>query len=180
MSLCDYFNIDGDYIGIFMAGAGRNIETERIRCEKSGDSYRALLLQSLADRLAEATSELLHYYVRKEYWGYSPDEELDIPRILRGEYRGIRPAMGYPMLPDQLLNIDIFDLLMPESGKKVEVTENGAMLPSSTISGLYVSHPDARYFAVACLGDDQMEDYAKRRGLTLQRIKEVLNLQTPN
>ncbi len=105
----------------------------------------ALLLQSLADRLAEASSELLHYYVRKYYWGYSPDEEFNIQRILRGEFRGIRPAMGYPMLPDQLLNREIFDLLMPESGKRVKVTENGAMLPSSTVSGLYISHPDARY-----------------------------------
>ncbi len=179
-SLSDYINIKEDYIGIFMAGAGSYIESERSRYEKEGDSYMALLLQSLADRLAEASSELLHYYVRKYYWGYSPDEEFNIQRILRGEFRGIRPAMGYPMLPDQLLNREIFDLLMPESGKRVKVTENGAMLPSSTVSGLYISHPDARYFTISCVGDDQMEDYSKRRGLTQKRIKEVLNLQTPN
>lgn len=179
-SLSDYINIEEDYIGIFMAGAGCYIESERRRYEKEGDSYMALLHQSLADRLAEATSELLHYYVRKNYWGYSPDEEFEIQRILRGEFRGIRPAMGYPMLPDQLLNKEIFNLLMPESGKKVKVTENGAMLPSSTVSGLYISHPEARYFTISCVGDDQMEDYSKRRGLTQKRIKEVLNLQTPN
>ncbi|MDE6561236.1 MAG: methionine synthase [Muribaculaceae bacterium] len=180
LSLSDYLNPEGDYVGVFMAGAGRYIETERNRCEKEGDSYKVLLLQSLADRLAEAASELLHYYVRKEYWGYAPDEELDIKRILRGEFKGIRPAMGYPMLPDQLLNLEIFDLLMPESGKKAKVTENGAMLPSSTVSGLYVSHPDSRYLNLGCVGEDQMEDYSKRRGLTLQRIKEVLIQQTPN
>ncbi|MDE6022873.1 MAG: cobalamin-dependent protein, partial [Muribaculaceae bacterium] len=136
-SLVDFVNQDKDYIGVFMAGAGRYIESLHKQYEKSGDSYKSILLQSLADRLAEATSELLHYYVRKEYWGYAPDEEMDIQRILRGEFRGIRPAMGYPMLPDQLLNKEIVDILQPESGKRVEVTENGAMTPSSTISGLY-------------------------------------------
>ncbi len=180
LSLSDYLNPEGDYVGVFMAGAGSYIDSERKRYEKEGDSYKALLLQSLADRLAEATSELLHYYVRKEYWGYSPDEEFDIARILRGEYKGIRPAMGYPMLPDQLLNFEIFDLLKPESDKRVKMTENGAMIPSSTVSGLYISHPHARYLTIGCVGDDQMEDYSMRRGLTQKRIREVLNLQTPS
>ncbi len=179
-SLVDFVNEDKDYIGIFMAGAGRYIESLRKGCEKSGDSYKSLLLQSLADRLAEATSELLHYYVRKEYWGYAPDEDLDIQRILRGEFRGIRPAMGYPMLPDQLLNKEVVDLLQPESGKRVEVTENGAMSPSSTISGLYISHPEARYFTIGNISDDQMEDFSLRRGLTLRRIKQILNQQSPD
>ncbi len=180
LSLCDYLNPEGDYVGIFIAGAGSYIESERIRYENEGDSYNALLLQSLADRLAEASSELMHYYVRKDYWGYATNEELEIPRILRGEFEGIRPAMGYPMLPDQLLNIEIFNLLLPESQERVKVTENGAMIPSSTVSGLYISHPDARYFTIGCVGDDQMEDYSKRRGQTPQRIKEVLNIQTPS
>lgn len=179
-SLVDFVNQDKDYIGVFMTGAGRYIESLYKLYEKSGDSYKSLLLQSLADRLAEASSELLHYYVRKEYWGYSPDEELDIQRILRGEFRGIRPAMGYPMLPDQLLNKEIVDILQPESGKRVEVTENGAMTPSSTISGLYIAHPDARYFSIGKISDDQMEDFSLRRGLTLQRTKEILNQQSPN
>ncbi len=177
LSLADFINPDGDYAGVFMAGAGRYADSERKRCEKAGDTYKALLIQSLADRLAEAASELLHYYVRKDYWGYEPDEDFDTQRILRGEFRGIRPAMGYPMLPDQLLNIDIFDMLMPESGKRVELTENGAMLPSSTVSGLYISHPESRYFTIGCVGDDQMEAYARRRGLTQTRIKEVLYRQ---
>lgn len=177
LSLVDYVNPEGDYVGVFMVGAGRFVETERKRYEKASDAYNALLIQSLADRLAEATSELMHYYVRKIYWGYAPDEELDITRILRGEFRGIRPAMGYPMLPDQLLNKEIFDLLTPESGEMVELTENGAMYPSSTVSGLYISHPDAGYFTIGRVGDDQIDDYSKRRGLTQKRTREVLRQQ---
>lgn len=176
--LSDYVNPEGDYVGVFMAGAGKYIDIERQRYEREGDKYKALLLQSLADRLAEATSELLHYYVRTEYWGYSPEEELDISRILRGEFRGIRPAMGYPMLPDQLLNHEVYDVLMPESGKRVRITENGAMQPSSTVSGLYISHPEARYFTLSSICDDQVSDYSKRRGLPQKRIEEILNIQT--
>ena len=173
-SVADYVNADGDYVGVFMVGAGNHINELRLRYEKDGDSYRALLLQSLADRLAEASSELMHYLVRKEYWGYAPLEEMEVERILRGEYQGIRPAMGYPMLPDQLLNKDLFEILEPESGKRVKLTENGAMYPSSTVSGLYIADPDARYFMIGKIGEDQMEDYARRRGLSKQRISEIL------
>ena len=173
-SVADYVNAEGDYVGVFMVGAGKHINELRLRYEKEGDSYRALLLQSLADRLAEASSELMHYLVRKEYWGYAPLEEMEVERILRGEYQGIRPAMGYPMLPDQLLNKDLFEILEPESGKRVELTENGAMYPSSTVSGLYIADPDARYFMIGKIGEDQMEDYARRRGLSKQRISEIL------
>lgn len=174
-SLADYVNSDEDYIGVFMAGAGRYIDSERKRLEKAGDSYKALLIQSLSDRLAEATSEYLHYLVRKEYWGYAADEKIEVERILRGEYQGIRPAMGYPMLPDQLLNRDIFTLLEPESSKRVEITENGAMSPTATVSGLYISHPNARYFMIGTIGEDQLTDYAKRRGMTRERVSEILN-----
>ena len=173
-SVADYVNPEGDYVGVFMVGAGNHINELRLRYEKEGDSYRALLIQSLADRLAEASSELMHYLVRKEYWAYAPLEEMEVERILRGEYQGIRPAMGYPMLPDQLLNKDLFEILEPESGKRVELTENGAMYPSSTVSGLYIADPDARYFMIGKIGEDQMEDYARRRGLSKQRISEIL------
>lgn len=175
-SLADFVNTQEDYIGVFMAGAGRYIDSERRRLEESGDTYKALILQSLADRLAEATSEYLHYLVRKEYWGYSPDEDMDVKRILRGEYVGIRPAMGYPMLPDQLLNKTVYDLLMPESGYKVEITENGAMSPSSTVSGLYISNPLSQYFMIGAIGEDQIADYARRRNLSTSRVIEILNL----
>ncbi|MDE7096122.1 MAG: methionine synthase, partial [Muribaculaceae bacterium] len=175
-SIADFIHPDGDYAGVFMAGAGNHINNLRIRYEKNGDSYHALLIQSLADRLAEATSEFLHYLVRKEYWGYAPDEDMDIDRILSGRYQGIRPAMGYPMLPDQLLNKDIYEMLLPESGRRVEITENGAMNPSSTVSGIYISNPESRYFIIGEIGRDQAEDYARRRGLSIERISEILNL----
>ncbi len=180
LSIADFINPNGDFVGVFMVGAGKYINELRLKYEKDGDSYRALLLQSLADRLAEASSELMHYLVRKEYWGYAKDEDFDVESILKGQFRGIRPAMGYPMLPDQLLNSEIFEILLPESEKRVKITENGAMLPSSTVSGLYISNPNARYFTFSCVGDDQMADYSKRRGLTKKRIEEIINLQTPD
>ncbi len=164
------------YVGVFMAGAGKYIDSERKRLEKEGDSYKALLIQALSDRLAEATSEYLHYLTRTEYWGYSADESLDIDKIMRGEYQGIRPAMGYPVLPDQLLNREIFSLLEPESGKRVEITENGAMWPTATVSGLYISNPQARYFMIGKIGDDQLDDYANRRGISKDRIAEILSI----
>ncbi|MDE6380717.1 MAG: methionine synthase, partial [Muribaculaceae bacterium] len=146
LSVVDFINPVGDYVGVFMAGAGNYIGYLRDVYEKAGEAYKALLIQSLADRLAEAASELLHYLTRKDYWGYAPFEELDVERIMHREYQGIRPAMGYPMLPDQLLNKEIVQILEPESGNRVVVTENGAMSPSSTVSGLYIANPDSRYF----------------------------------
>lgn len=175
LSLADFVGAD-DYVGVFMVGAGGYLDMECKRIAESGDSYKALLYQSLADRLAEASSEYLHYLVRTEYWGYSPDEKMDVAAIFHGEYQGIRPAMGYPMLPDQLLNREVFDLLMPESGKRVVLTENGAMSPSSTVSGLYISNPDSRYFMIGAIAPDQIADYARRRGLPENRIIEILNL----
>lgn len=174
-SIADYVRPDKDFVGVFMVGAGRYIDSERKRYEACGESYEALLLQSLADRIAEASSEYLHYLVRTEYWGYSPEEEMDVERILKGDYEGIRPAMGYPMLPDQLLNSELYGLLQPESGKRVELTENGAMYPSSTISGLYIAHPQARYYTLPVIAEDQIADYACRRSLSVARISEILN-----
>lgn len=175
-SLSDFVESSRDYVGVFMAGAGKFIDSERRRLEESGDSYKALLLQSLADRLAEASSEYLHYLVRKEYWGYASEEQMEINRILRGEYAGIRPAMGYPMLPDQLLNNEVYELLQPESGSRVDITGNGAMSPSSTVSGLYIAHPESRYFHIGGIDADQIADYARRRNLPQARIIEILNL----
>lgn len=175
-SLSDFVAMENDYAGVFMAGAGKYLDEERRRLEREGDSFRALLIQSLADRLAEATSEYLHFLVRTHYWGYASGEKMDIERILKGDYVGIRPAMGYPMLPDQLLNREIVDLLNPESEKRVVLTENGAMAPSSTVSGIYISHPQSRYFMAGAIGTDQIEDYASRRNLSAARIKEILNL----
>lgn len=175
-SIADFINPTGDYVGVFMVGAGKYINSLREKYEEEGNSYHALLIQSLADRLAEASSELMHYLVRKEYWGYASDEIMDVGEILKGNYKGIRPAMGYPMLPDQLLNKDIFEILEPESGKRVELTENGAMYPSSTVSGLYIANPDSRYFMIGKIGDDQLDDYARRRGVSKNKLSEILNM----
>ena len=113
--------------------------------------------------------------MRRELWGYAPEEDADVKTILRGEYRGIRPAMGYPMLPDQLLNHTLARLL-PLSDAGVELTENGAMIPSATVSGLYISHPESRYFMTGTPGEDQLRDYAERRGTGVERIKEILRM----
>ncbi|MDE6018552.1 MAG: methionine synthase [Muribaculaceae bacterium] len=177
LSLADYINPKGDYVGVFTVSSGKYINSLRKEYEKKGDSYRALLIQTIADRLAEASSELMHYLVRHEYWGYAKEEAFDIARILRGEFKGIRPAMGYPMLPDQLLNKEIFEILESGISKRIKLTENGAMYPSSTVSGLYISHPESRYFTIFCVGSDQLNDYSNRRGLTQIRTKEVLSKQ---
>lgn len=101
---------------------------------------------------------------------------MDVARILRGEFAGIRPAMGYPSMPDQLLNKDIFDILMPESGALASISENGAMSPSSTVSGIYIAHKEAHYFMIGPVGEDQVADYAERRGLSPTRVMEILRL----
>ena len=132
------------------------------------------MLRSLLDRLAEAASEYLHKYVRRSYWAYAPDENTTVKDLLSGNYRGIRPAMGYPMTPDQQLNISLAGLL-PFEKIGVTLTENGAMIPTSTVSGLYISHPDARYFIVGEIGRDQIEDYASRRGLTPGEVENILS-----
>ncbi|MDE5875710.1 MAG: methionine synthase, partial [Muribaculaceae bacterium] len=164
-----------DYVGVFCVTAGRRLAEESERCREEGDAYGSLLCQTLADRLAEAASEWLHMEVRRNLWGYSPDENLTIDEIFKGAYAGIRPAVGYPMMPDQLLNHKIATLLpLDEIG--VEMTENGAMSPSSTVSGLYIASPSARYFMTGEIGDDQLADYSGRRGIEIDRMRELLRL----
>lgn len=164
-----------DYAGVFAATAGRKLAADADLCRKEGDAYGALLRQTLADRIAEATSEWLHCLVRRSLWGYAPDENLSPEETLRGEYAGIRPAMGYPMLPDQLLNHNLARLI-PLDKIGVSLTYNGAMEPSSTVSGIYISNPNARYFVVGEIGDDQIADYSLRRGISEERIREILRM----
>ena len=164
-----------DYVGAFAVTAGTFIAMQAMVLKDQGDDYAGLLCQTLADRIAEAASEWLHYLVRTDEWGYSPDEKVNFRRLLRGDYVGIRPAMGYPSLPDQLLNRELAKLL-PMDRLEVDITENGAMSPSSTVSGLYISHPDSRYFMVGEIGEDQIADYAHRRGLSEARVRELLRI----
>ncbi|MEZ3532964.1 MAG: methionine synthase [Muribaculaceae bacterium] len=176
-SLSDYLASQGsdEYAGVFAVTAGRYVQEKSAQFKEAGDSYNSLLCQSLADRIAEASSEWLHMLVRRELWGYAPDESLSVADILKGKYSGIRPAIGYPMLPDQLLN-NVLEELLPLERIGVSLTENGAMIPSSTVSGIYISNPTASYFVIGEIGDDQLKDYASRRGIGESRIREVMRL----
>ncbi len=178
LSLSDFIAPRGvaeDIAGVFVATAGNMLAEEASRLKDEGDSYGSLLRQSLADRIAEATSEWLHCKVRRKLWGYSPDEKCSPAEMLRGDYVVIRPAMGYPMLPDQLLNHSLASLL-PMDSVGVHLTENGAMIPSATVSGIYISHPSSRYFIVGEPGEDQLADYARRRGMDYERVREILRI----
>lgn len=133
------------------------------------DDFKELLYQSLSDRLAEASAELVHARARRQIWGYAPDEHCDCERALRCEYQGIRPAAGYPQLPDQWA---IFTLqrLVDFSHVGIEVTSNGAMKPASSISGFMISHPESHYFVIGNVATDQRQDYAERRGITMEEL----------
>ena len=137
------------------------------------DPYRQLLVQTLADRLAEAATERMHLYVRRTAWGYAPDEDLPIADLLQEKFQGIRPAVGYPSLPDQSVNF-LIDRLLDLSRIGIRLTENGAMHPHASVSGLMLAHPAARYFAVGRIGNDQLEDYARWRGLPVDEIRKFL------
>lgn len=142
------------------------------------DPYKHLLVQTLSDRLAEAATEKMHEHVRKVAWGYAPDENLTLAELLVEAYQGIRPAVGYPSLPDQSVNFLLNDLLdMKQIG--ITLTENGAMHPHASVCGLIFAHPAAEYFAVGKIGEDQLTDYARRRGMTIAEMRKFLgaNLQ---
>ena len=155
-----------DRIGLFAA----TVHTDRAFPD---DPYRNLLLQTLMDRLAEAAVELMHAYVRRVAWGYAPNESITINDMLQGRYQGIRPAVGYPSLPDQSINF-ILDSLLDMQQIGIRLTENGAMHPHSSVSGLMLAHPAARYFTVGHIGEDQFKDYARRRGLPLDKMQKFL------
>lgn len=156
-----------DYIGVFAVTAGKDIENRIEYYKQQNDNYNALLLQSLADRIAEAAIELLHYRVRKEIWGYSPDEIATAESLLKEHYRGIRPAVGYPSLPDQSLVFDIDQLLTFEK-IGVSLTENGAMRPNSTVSGFMIAHPQSTYFHIGKIDMEQRARYCKTRGFSIE------------
>jgi cobalamin-dependent methionine synthase I len=137
------------------------------------DPYKHLLLQTLADRLAEAATEKMHRYVRKEAWGYAKDENLSVKELFAEKWQGIRPAVGYPSLPDQSVNFILNDLLdMQQIG--ITLTENGAMYPHASVSGLMLAHPAARYFNIGKIGEDQLHDYAARRGMSAEVMRKFL------
>ncbi|MCH8212883.1 MAG: methionine synthase [Proteobacteria bacterium] len=163
-----------DYLGAFVVTTGLGIETKLAEFEAAHDDYNAILLKALADRLAEASAERLHERVRKEFWGYAPGEALDSAALIREDYVGIRPAPGYPACPDHSEKPVLFDLLEAERRTGVTLTESFAMLPASSVSGYYFSHPDARYFGIGKVGRDQVRDYARRRGVGLAQAETWL------
>ena len=166
MCLADFIDGDGDdWIGGFAVGIhGIEPHLERFRAEN--DDYSDILLKALADRLAEAFAERLHQHVRESLWGYAGTEHLANVDLIRETYAGIRPAPGYPACPDHSLKPLLFDLLGGDPAG-VSLTDNFAMLPASAVSGFYFGHRDSQYFGVAKIGQDQLADYAARRGVDL-------------
>jgi 5-methyltetrahydrofolate--homocysteine methyltransferase len=155
-----------DFIGAFAVNAGIGIDPHVRRFEADHDDYNAILLKALADRFAEAAAEWLHREVRVRLWGYAPDEALDTDGLIREQYRGIRPAPGYPACPDHSEKTTVFELLQAEANIGLRLTENYAMTPAAAVSGLYFSHPGSQYFVVGRLTREQVADYARRKGLT--------------
>ncbi|GGG33641.1 methionine synthase [Chelatococcus composti] len=177
VALADFVAPEGvkpDYVGGFVVTAG--MEEERIarRFERANDDYASIMVKALADRIAEAFAERMHERVRKEFWAYAPDEELDNEALIREEYAGIRPAPGYPAQPDHTEKATLFRLLEAERRIGVRLTESFAMWPGSSVSGLYIAHPDSFYFGVAKVERDQVEDYALRKGMEIAEVERWL------
>ena len=168
LCLSDFICPEGDRVGLFATSVSHGLETDF-----DADPYQKMMMQLLADRLAEAVAERMHEEVRKHYWGYAKDEELTIPEMLVEKFQGIRPAVGYPSLPDTSLNFVLDELLdMKQIG--IRLTESGAMKPHASVSGLMMAHPKARYFSVGKIGEDQLRDYARRRGLPIEVCRKFL------
>ncbi len=173
MCLADFIDPAGDWIGGFAVGIhGIDSHSERFQADK--DDYSDILLKALADRFAEAFAEALHQHVRTTLWGYAPGEQLDNAALIKEQYRGIRPAPGYPACPDHSLKPILFELLDAPKNTGLTLTESFAMWPTAAVSGFYFGHPQAEYFGVARVGRDQLEDYAARRGVELATAERWL------
>lgn len=169
-SLADFIAPENDYLGAF-ATTVIGIEAFAEAFEKEDDVYRSILAKTLSDRIAEAAAEWIHWKVRKEYWGYAADEALSIKDILKTKYSGIRPAVGYPSLPDQSIIFELIPILkFEEIG--VSLTENGAMFPNASVCGLYFSHPQSKYFMVGKIDEAQFQDYAQRCGKSPEVLRK--------
>ncbi|MBC6699877.1 methionine synthase [Hymenobacter sp. BT190] len=163
-----------DYIGGFAVTAGIGIEKHLERFEAEHDDYSSILMKALADRLAEAFAERLHQRVREEFWGYDPAENLSNEDLIQEKYKGVRPAPGYPGCPDHTEKITLFNLLDAETATGIRLTENLAMYPASSVSGLYYAHPDSRYFGLGRIGQDQVADMAQRKHMPLPELERWL------
>jgi 5-methyltetrahydrofolate--homocysteine methyltransferase len=163
-----------DYIGGFAVTAGIGIEKHLSAFQRNHDDYSDILLKAIADRFAEAFAERMHERVRTEFWGYAPEEKLTNEELIKERYRGIRPAPGYPACPDHSEKRILFDLIGAEENASMSLTESFAMLPGASVSGFYFAHPDSRYFGIGRIGRDQVEDYAQRKGQSVEAIERIL------
>lgn len=171
-SLADFVAPQNDYVGAF-ATTVLGVEAFAETYEKDDDVYHSILAKTLSDRLAEAAAEWLHYKVRKEYWGYAADEELSVKDMLKTRYSGIRPAVGYPSLPDQSVIFTLNPLLkFNEIG--IQLTENGAMFPNASVCGLYFAHPKSKYFMIGKIDESQFQEYARRSGKSADILRKWL------
>ncbi|MFO1269896.1 MAG: vitamin B12 dependent-methionine synthase activation domain-containing protein, partial [Rubrivivax sp.] len=175
-SLADFIaprGVAADYIGLFAVTAGIGADAKAREFAAANDDYSAITVKALADRLAEAFAERLHERVRKEFWGYAADEALANADLIAERYRGIRPAPGYPACPAHGVKRAMFDVLnAAEIG--MTLTESMAMAPAASVSGFYLAHPEARYFNVGRIGEDQLTDWARREGLAIEDARRAL------
>ncbi len=172
--LADFIDTEDDWIGGFAVTTGHGIDEHVQRFEMDKDDYNSILLKALADRLAEAFAERMHEHVRRDLWGYGADEGLNKTDLIREKYQGIRPAPGYPACPDHSLKPILFDMLDATENTGIELTSGFAMTPTAAVSGFYLAHPQAEYFGVARIGEDQVEDYAERRAISLDQARQWL------
>lgn len=169
-SLADFVKPENDFVGVF-ATTVTGVDEYAGKYEKEDDMYTSIMAKTLSDRIAEATAEWLHYHVRTKYWGYAPDEKENIDEMYKCHYQGIRPAVGYPSLPDQSI---IFELepLIHFNEIDITLTENGAMYPNASVCGLYFAHPQSKYFMIGRIDEHQLADYASRKGKTPSEIRK--------
>ncbi|NND16403.1 MAG: methionine synthase, partial [Eudoraea sp.] len=163
-----------DHIGCFCVSAGFGADEKAAEFNAALDDYSSILIKALADRLAEASAEYLHKKVRKDYWGYVSEENLNNEELIKESYKGIRPAPGYPACPDHLEKKTIWEILAVENKIGVKLTESLAMWPAASVSGYYFAHPESRYFGLGKIKEDQVADYAKRKGISLEEAKKWL------
>ena len=174
LCLSDFIHPVHDQIGIFATSVDHGLE-----CDFDHDPYQKMMVQLLADRLAEAAAEKLHEEVRRKDWGYAPDEHLSMEDLHAERFQGIRPAVGYPSLPDTSLNF-VLDQLIDFKKIGIRLTESGAMKPHASVSGLMIALPEARYFSIGRIGEDQLQDYARRRGLPVETLRKFLSTLLTN
>jgi len=164
----------GDYLGMFVTSAGFGLDKITAKFKADEDDYSFIMAEAIADRLAEAFAEVMHVMVRKELWGYAPDENLSTEDLIKVRYSGLRPAPGYPSQPDHTEKSAMWDLMNVKEDIGVELTESLAMLPAASVSGLYFAHPKSEYFAVGQICKDQVEEYAARKGMPVADVERWL------